>query len=130
LVRRSQQNSKDLSKVSEQLKLGEKVSKLYRSLLPFLDESGILRLKSRLANVDYLAFEVRYPVLLDKQESLTKLAQLSLAHQLISSAHFRFAHMIGNSCCKAEIRKGYVILGLDNTLKSVKSNVPFAKLEI
>ena len=113
LVRRSQQHSEDLSKVSEQLKKGEKVSKPYRSFLPFLDESGILRSKSRLANVDYLAYEVRYPVLLDKQESLTKL--------IISSAHFKFAHTIGNSCCKAEIRKGYVILGLDNTLKSVRS---------
>ena len=106
LVRRLQQNSEDLSKVSEQLKSGEKVSKLYRSFLPFLDESGILRSKSRLANVDHLAYEVRYPVLLDKQESLTKL--------IISSAHFKFAHTIGNSCCKAEISKGYLILSLEN----------------
>jgi hypothetical protein len=64
LVRRSQQNNKELSKVSEQLRSGGKVSKLCKSFLPFLDESGILRLKSRLANVDYLAYEVRYPVLL------------------------------------------------------------------
>jgi hypothetical protein len=51
------------------------------------NESGILRSKSRLANVDYLSYEVRYPVLLDKQEPLTKL--------IISSAHFKFAHTIG-----------------------------------
>jgi hypothetical protein len=57
-------------------------------------------------NIDYLAYEVRYPVLLDKQVALTKL--------IISSAHFKFAHTIGNSCCKAEIHKGYVILGLEN----------------
>jgi len=55
LVRISQQNSEDFSKVSEQLKSGEKISKLYRSFLLFLDKAGILRSKSRLANVDYLA---------------------------------------------------------------------------
>jgi hypothetical protein len=81
--------------------------------LPFLDESGILSSKSRLANVDYLSYEVRYPVLLDKQEPLTKL--------IISSVHYKFVQTIGNSCCKAEIHKGYVIIYLDNTLKSVRS---------
>ncbi len=49
--------------------------------------------------------------MLDKQEYLTKL--------IISSAHFKFAHTIGNNCCKAEIRIGYVILGLENSLKTI-----------
>jgi hypothetical protein len=39
---------------------------------------------------------------------------------MICSFHFKFAHTVGNDCCKAEISKGYVMLGLENYLKTVK----------
>ncbi len=81
--------------------------------MPFIDQAGILRSKSRLANVDYLDYEVRFLAILDRKVPLTRL--------MIRSFHFKFAHTVGNDCCKAEVSKGYVMIGLENYLKTVKS---------
>jgi hypothetical protein len=83
-----------------QVRTEKPISKPYRSFLPFIDQAGILRSRSRLANNDYLDYEVRFPAILDRQDPFTKLR--------ISSFHFKFAHTIGNDCCKSEISKGYV----------------------
>ncbi len=80
--------------------------------MPFIDEAGILRSKSSLANVDFLDYEVRFPAILDKQDPFTQL--------MICSFHFNFAHTVGNDCCKSEISKGYAMLGLEIFLKTVK----------
>ena len=113
LIRRSQANSLDLQEIMHQLRTEKQISKPYRSFLPFIDKAGILRSKSRLANVDYLDYEVKFPAILDKQDPFTRL--------MIRSFHFKFAHTVGNDCCKAEISKGYVMIGLENYLKTVKS---------
>ncbi len=81
--------------------------------MPFIDQAGILRSKSRLANVDYLDYEVKFPAILDRQDPFTRL--------MICSFHFKFAHTVGSDCCKAEMSKGYAMIGLENYLKTVKS---------
>jgi hypothetical protein len=88
LIRRSQANSLALQKIMHQIRTDKLISKLYRSSLPFIDIAGILRSKSRLANVDYPDYEVRFPAILDKQNPFTQL--------MICSFHFKFAHMEGN----------------------------------
>jgi hypothetical protein len=40
---------------------------------------------------------------------------------MICSFHFKFVHTVGNDCCKSEISKSYVTLGLENFLKTVRS---------
>jgi hypothetical protein len=95
------------------LRTEKPISKPYRSFLLFIDQAGILRSRSKLTNVDYLDYEVRFPAILDKQDPFTQL--------MICSFHFKFAHTVGNDCCKSQISKGYVMLGLENFLKTVRS---------
>ncbi len=113
LIRRSQANSLALQEIMHQLRTERSISIPYRSFLPFIDKAGILRSKSRLANVAYLDNEVRFPAILDKQDPFTQL--------MICSYHFKFAHTVENDCFKSEISKGYVMLGLENFLKTVRS---------
>ncbi len=51
----------------------------------------------------------------------SKKTLLNFTRLMIRSFHFKFAHTVGNDCCKAEISKGYVMIGLENYLKTVKS---------
>jgi hypothetical protein len=90
LMRRSQAKSLALQEIMHQKRTDKSISKPYRSSLPFIDIAGILRSKSRLANVDYLDYEVRFPAILDKQNPFTQL--------MICSFHFKFAHMVRNDC--------------------------------
>jgi hypothetical protein len=113
LIRRLQTNSLDLQEIMHQLRTKKPISKPYRSFLPFIDQAATLRSKRRLANVDYLDYKVRFPAILDKQDPFTQL--------MICSFHFKFAHTVGNNCCKSEISKDYVMMGLENFLKTVRS---------
>jgi len=54
LIRRSQANSLELQEIMHQVRTEKQISEVYRSFLPFIDQAGILRPRSRLANVDYL----------------------------------------------------------------------------
>ncbi len=81
--------------------------------MPFIDKAGILRSKSRLANVDYLDYEMRFPAIIDKRDPFTQL--------MTCSFHFKFGHTVGNDCCKSEISKSYLMLGLEKFLKTVRS---------
>jgi hypothetical protein len=77
LKRRSQANSLALQEIMHQLRTEKLISKPYRSFLSFI---CIRRSKSRLANVDYLDYEVRFPVIFDKQDPFTQL--------MVCSFHF------------------------------------------
>jgi hypothetical protein len=96
-----------------QIRTEKPISKTYKNFLPFIDQACILRSRSRLANVDCLDYEVIFPAIIYKQDPFTNI--------MICSFHFKFAQPVGNDCCKVEISKGYIMLGLENYLKAVKS---------
>ena len=87
----------------------QKPSNLQRQLGLFVDELGLLRCRERLGNAD-LTFGARYPVLLPKCETFTKL--------LIRKTHEELLHS-GVSQTLSKIRYKYWIVRGRATVKSV-----------
>ena len=71
-----------------ELESGRKTSlnSILKQLNPFIDEDGLLRCDSRIQNADYLPFDTRYPVILDKNSWITKLL-------------VNYYHILGNHEC-------------------------------
>ena len=70
------------------IKLGRKApsnSELI-NLNPIIDDDGLLRCDSRIKYADYLPFDTKYPVILDKNNWITTLI-------------VRYYHIIGNHEC-------------------------------
>ena len=82
---------------------------------PFLDEFGVMRSKSRLANLGQ-DYEITHPVILHRQSAFTKL--------LVGDLHCQFEHPVSFSAMKAAIRKHYAILGIGTLCGQIKSSCP------
>ena len=92
-IRRSQDEDDKLCELRKTLMNGQKNEKTYLSLLPYVDKRGILRSQSRLANVEFLPYNTRFPVILSSESEFTKL--------LVQSAHREQEHGIGENAVKA-----------------------------
>jgi hypothetical protein len=92
-----------------------------RNLLPFIDGQGVLRSKTRLTEVSYLPQSTKYPIILTSKSNFTKL--------LVQSYHRTYGHTVGIQMVKSQIKKEYLILGLDNLLKSVQAQCMTCKIE-
>jgi hypothetical protein len=62
-IRRSQDEDDKLCELRKTLKNGQKNEKTLLSLLPYVDKRGILRSQSRLAKVDFLPYNTRFPII-------------------------------------------------------------------
>ena len=114
LVRNCQRDDPFLRTVIDKLMEKEEVLEL-KQLNPFLDESGTLRSESRLPDSGHISYNIRCPMILRKQSSLSKLVAQSM--------HKQFEHPVGRQMAKNKVREhGYLILGLDNLLKEIKSS--------
>ena len=114
LVRNCQREDPYLQTIIDKLQQKEKVKEL-RKLNLFLDEFGTLRSESRLPDSDHISYNIRCPMILRKQSSLSKL--------IAQSMHTQFEHSVGKQMAKNKVREhGYLILGLDNLLKEIKSH--------
>jgi len=113
-IRRAQSEDLELGELIEELRTTPKVKKLYLSITPFLDSKGVLRSKSRLAEISHLSYNTKFPVILSSKSNFTKL--------LVSSYHFKFEHTVSIDTVKAKLKDGYHILGLENLLKHIRSN--------
>jgi len=89
------------------------VRKLHTSLTPFVVGRGVLRSRSRLAAIQHLSYNTRFPVILSLKSKLCEL--------LVTSYHYRFEHTVSIDNVKAKLKDGYHILGLENLLKQVRS---------
>lgn len=78
-----------------------------RSLNPFLDALGVLRVGGRLAN-SQLTFEAKYPIILPKNNQLTRL--------IIAQAHDETLHG-GQQLTMAHLRQEYWILGANQSVR-------------
>ena len=113
-VRRAQQEDEDLAKLIDELKIVKVTTKTLQSLLPYIDNRGILRSHSRLAKVEYLPYGTRFPMILSTKAVFTQL--------LVQSAHKIHDHGIGANAVKAHIRKAFIIPGLENYLRTIRSS--------
>jgi len=73
------------------------------ALNPCLDSNGIMRSNSRLVNAEILPFETRYPIILPRRHSVTKL--------IVKSEHEQGAHVCGTNYILSELSKKYWIIG-------------------
>ena len=92
---------------------GQKNEKIYLSLRPYVDKRGIIRSYSRLAKVDFLPYNTRFPVILSSESEFTKL--------LVQSAHREQEHGIGENAVKAKLKGAYHIIGLEPYLRTLRS---------
>ncbi len=112
-IRRSQDEDDKLCKLRKTLKNGQKNKKTLLSLLPYVDKSGILRSQSRLAKVDFLPYNTRFPIILSSETDFAKL--------LVQSAHREQEHGVGANAVKAKLKEAYHIIGLEPYLRTLRS---------
>lgn len=112
-IRRAQHEDEELHDLMEDLRKAKASNKAFLSLSPYVDKKGVLRAHTRLSNVVYLPYNTKYPVILSTKSVFTQL--------LIQSAHRDYEHGIGANSVKAEIKTAFIIVGLENYLRSVRS---------
>ena len=95
-------------KSSKELPASSKIA----SILPFIDEEGLLRAKGRL-NKSNLSFEAKHPIILPSKHR---------AVELFLNWQHRLNHHEGVEYLRSVIQREYWILGLRNALRSVKHN--------
>ena len=71
------------------------------SFNPFLDDDGALRSNSRLANAEFLTYDVKYPIILPRKDWVTKL--------IIRSYHCAEEHTKGTNHTLASLSEKFVI---------------------
>ncbi|XP_065092441.1 uncharacterized protein LOC135713285 [Ochlerotatus camptorhynchus] len=86
-----------------------KSSQLYR-LSPFVDESGVIRMNSRLTAARAVSTDMKYPILLPKKHAAV--------HLLVEDYHRRFLHGNGETVHN-EMRQRFYIPGLRNVIRQV-----------
>ena len=95
-----------------------KRSKLLK-LNPFIDNDGLLR--SRLHIVSWLEEEFKCPLILPKDHALTRL--------IVSEAHERVGHAIGQNAVLNELNKRFWIVGAKVVLNKIKTACLKCKIE-
>jgi hypothetical protein len=112
--RRAQRDSEGLSELITQIETKTKIqNRRYIGLDPFLDESGLLRSKSRLSECLHLCYDMRHPIILDKEGRFTKL--------LVQHYHREFGHAVGEEMIKAELRQKFYIIGLNQMVRAART---------
>lgn len=96
------------------MKNNEKLEKQFLPYNAYLDAKGIIRCNSRLAHLDHLPYDTRYPILLPKEADFTKL--------LVTRAHLKLEHAVGIGTAKGFIRKKFIVFGLENLLKNIRKD--------
>jgi hypothetical protein len=92
--------------------LGLPNSSRLRKFTPFIDEQGVLRCQGRLEKADIYGFDVIYPIILDRNDQLTRL--------IVAEKHFELAHPVGHNAVKAAVQSEYVVIGLGTLLGTIK----------
>jgi len=79
---------------------------------PFLDETGVLRSRSRLEKGKIYGYDKTYPIILNRHSEVARL--------LAEEAHFRHEHPVGRNAMKAALSSEYIILGLGKLCNQIK----------
>lgn len=105
----------------QQLKKGKLIhagSRL-RQYSPFMDKQGIVRMKSRLQEADFLQYDQRNPIILPSKHPITRL--------IIHDVHVKYWHANYNTVLN-ELRQIYVIPHARTILKSVRAACQTCKI--
>ncbi|XP_052567268.1 uncharacterized protein LOC120425751 [Culex pipiens pallens] len=96
----------------------EKSSVLFK-LGPSLDENGVLRMTGRLANMEGIPYDQKFPIILARQHEITK--------RLIQDYHERFGHANRETVCN-ELRQKFWIPNLRAAISEVTSECVWCKV--
>lgn len=91
-----------------------------RKLCPFIDDTGLLRVKGRLENALFMKYSARHPIILPKDHSLTTL--------IIRQFHEDLAHQ-NRKLILNEIKMKFYIPNLKRQLEKVSRNCMFCKIK-
>ena len=83
-------------------------------LLPTMDDDGIIRANTRIRNAEFLPFDTRYPIILPRQNHVTKL--------IIQQQHTDDNHYAGTNHTLSRISSKYSIIGAREVIKEVEKN--------
>jgi hypothetical protein len=118
LVSQAQAEDFVLQQTINEIQNEEKLSQL-KSYSPFISETGVLRSNSRLAKIEHLSYDIRFPIILSSRSHLTKL--------LVLSYHYKYGHSVSIENVKHKLREGFIILGLNQFLRKLTKNCMFCK---
>jgi hypothetical protein len=120
-IERCQDDDEELDGLIKSLQNTSTIPFKFLTLTPFVDENGILRSKSRLADISHLPYNTRFPVILNADSSFT--------HLLVASAHQEYEHTLNIESAKAKLKDSYFILGFENHLRFVRKHCMTCKKE-
>ena len=86
---------------------------------PFIDDDQVLRANSRLANAEFLTYDVKYPIILPRKEWVTKL--------IIRSYHCTDEHSKGTNQTLAELSEKYIIPQSREEIRSTEADCNYCK---
>ncbi len=75
-----------------------------KRFLPFIDEDGVMRSRSRLTEGTQLSYEMRHPAILSPASGITRL--------IIQEQHYKIKHPVGLNAMMARLQSSYAIPGL------------------
>ena len=103
------------------LEKGQAVSSRSRllSLNPYLDENNVMRVNGRLGQAEHLSYDSRFPVILPRKHSITRL--------IIRHYHELGNHNAGTSHTLADLRSKYWILRAREAVKECESGCASCK---
>ncbi|XP_053686569.1 uncharacterized protein LOC128736113 [Sabethes cyaneus] len=106
----------------DELKHGRSVgrSSSLHSLVPFLDECGVVRVGSRIGSAQHIPYATKYPVVLPRDHRITFL--------LVQSFHRRFLHANGETVCN-ELRQEFYIPKLRVLVRKVGRSCQHCKVK-
>ncbi|XP_062557895.1 uncharacterized protein LOC134222751 [Armigeres subalbatus] len=96
----------------------EKSSSLYK-LSPLIDEDGIIRMEGRVERVEFLPFDLRFPVILPDGHRITRL--------IVQHYHDKSGHGY-RQAVKNELRQLYYIPHLDAVVRKVAASCVWCKV--
>jgi hypothetical protein len=105
-IKRAQRNNSILDEIRENLEKDCVMRRLYASLAPFIDAKNIIRSRSRLAQIAYLPYDTKFPIILTPDSYFTRL--------LVKSYHFKYEHSVGR------LKDTFYIIGLGNLLRKIQ----------
>ncbi|XP_055622808.1 uncharacterized protein LOC129766312 [Toxorhynchites rutilus septentrionalis] len=97
----------------------DRSSSLY-SLVPFMDEFGVIRVGSRIGNAPNIPYATKYPVVMPRDHHITLL--------LVHSFHQRFLHANGETVCN-ELQQQFYIPKLRVLVRKVGRNCQHCKIK-
>ncbi|XP_065082217.1 uncharacterized protein LOC135704669 [Ochlerotatus camptorhynchus] len=90
-----------------------------QSLVPFIDDHGVIRVGGRIGNAPHIAYTAKYPVILPRDHRITFL--------LMDSFHRRFLHANGETVLN-ELRQGFYIPKLRTLVRKVSRDCQHCKV--